>query len=217
MVESYIQVPADSTGKKLRSIEETIGANVVHTEFVQHRQLPTFIALAYDIVPAANAYMIALLNRNSAKVVRIWRANMYISSATAVTGVLLTARLVRISATAALSGGTAVTPVQMDTQDTLPANIDIQTKPTSTITVVGEFKRFLLSGDEAVVSTLDADAFAAEVFPRDAHTLLEFNIPMTKPLTLRTDGVTFQGFAIQNLVGAVGYVGLQILFTVSDE
>jgi hypothetical protein len=217
MPESYIQLPADSTGKKVRSIEETIGTNVVHTEIFQHRQLPTFIAHAYDIAPAANAYMIALLNRNSAKVVRIWRANMYISSATAVTGVLLTASLVRISATAALSGGTAVTPVQMDTQDTLPANIDIQTKPTSTITVVGEFKRFLLSSDEAAVSTLDADAFAAEVFPRDANALLEFNIPMTKPLTLRTDGVTFQGFAIQNLVGAAGLVGLQILFTVSDE
>jgi hypothetical protein len=217
MAESYVQVPADSTGKKLRTIEETIGANTVHTEFFQHRQLPTFIASATDIPPAANAYMIAILNRNTAKVVRIWRANMYISSATAVTGVLLTACLARISATVALSGGYAVTPVQMDSQDSLPANIDIWTKPTSTITVVGEFGRFLLSGDEAAVSTLDADAFAAEVFPRDTHALYSCDIPFTKPLTLRTDGTTFEGFAIQNLVGAVGYVGLQVLFTVSDE
>jgi hypothetical protein len=166
-------------------------------------------------VPAVNAYLIALLNRNTAKVVRVWRANVYVSSEASVTGVLLKASLVRISATAALSGGVSVTPVQMDTVDTLPANVDIQTKPTSAITVVGEFKRFLLSGDEAVVTTLDADAFAAEVFPRDAYSLFECPGGMVKPLVLRSDGTTHQGFAVQCLAGAVGNVGLQVVFTVS--
>jgi hypothetical protein len=217
MPESFIQLPPDSTGKKLRTIEETIGGHVVHTEFFQFRQLPTFIAHVVDITPAANAFLLAILNRNAGKVVRVWRANMFISSETAVTGVLLKARLVRISATVPLSGGTAVTPTQMDTNDSLPANIDIQTRPTSGITVVSEFGRFLLSSDEAVVSTLDADAFSAEVFPRDLWSLYDVSLPMTKPLTLRTDGTTFQGFAIQNLVGAVGFVGIRVLFTVSDE
>lgn len=32
MVESFIQLPPDSTGKKLRSLELTIGANTVHQE-----------------------------------------------------------------------------------------------------------------------------------------------------------------------------------------
>lgn len=185
-------------------------------EFFRRINHPTFVAAAVDVVPAANAYLIVLLNRNPAKAVRVWRANVYISSEVAVTGVLLKARLLRVTATAALSGGTAVTPVEMDTTDPLPSNIDVQVKPTTLLTNIGELKRFLLSGDEAVVATLDADAFAAEVFPRDDHALYDLDIATLKPITLRTDGTTHQGFAVQNLVGAVGNVGLQVWFTVED-
>jgi len=35
MSESYIQVPRDSTGKKIRTIEETVGPNVVHSKVVK--------------------------------------------------------------------------------------------------------------------------------------------------------------------------------------
>lgn len=35
MSESYIQLPPDSTGKKLRTIAETIGPNVVHSKVVK--------------------------------------------------------------------------------------------------------------------------------------------------------------------------------------
>lgn len=217
MTESFIRLPPDGAGKRVRTIEETIGGVPVHSRYQVLRREPTFIAHAFDVVPAANAHMIALLNRNKDKVVRIYGANMYISSEAAVTGVLLKARLIRISATVALSGGTAVTPVLMDTAEPLPANIDIQTKPTSAITVVGEIQRFLLSGDEAVVTTWDADALASEVLPRMTDWLYSVAYPFVKPLTLRTDGVTHEGVSIQNLVGTVGNCGLSLLFTVDDQ
>jgi|GEM_PF-3479447 len=35
MAESYVRVPTDSTGKKLRTVERTVGANVVHEELIQ--------------------------------------------------------------------------------------------------------------------------------------------------------------------------------------
>ena len=177
--------------------------------------LAAYIAFTFDQAPAVNKHMITILNRNSAQIVRIWRANMYVSSQVAVAGVLLKARCLRITSLVALSGGVAITPVEMDTNDPLPASIDARTGPTNVITVVGEFKRFLMSSDEAVVTTLDADAYAAELFPRDTAALLKFDLPLAKPLTLRTDGTTFQGFSIQNLVGAVGNIGLETLFTVS--
>ena len=35
MSESYVQLPTDSTGKKLRTISHTVGANTVHDEVVE--------------------------------------------------------------------------------------------------------------------------------------------------------------------------------------
>ncbi len=34
MAESYVQLPADSTGKKLRTLSNTVGSNLVHQEVV---------------------------------------------------------------------------------------------------------------------------------------------------------------------------------------
>ena len=166
MAASFIQVPADGAGKQTRTLTDVVGADTVHSQYVVYRQAPTFVAATTTIVPAV-AHLFTLLNKNSAKVIRVYRANAYISDETAVTGVLLKLSLERVTSTVALSGGNAVTPTQFDTNDTLPASIDAMSKPTNTITTVREIKRFLLSGDEAVVATLDADAFSSEVFPQE--------------------------------------------------
>lgn len=204
-VEGYVLAYDAATGK-FKWVQAQAGVTMY----------PTFVANIVDVTPAANAHMLTILNRNPAKVIRVWSVNYYVSSETAVTGVLLKARAVLVTATAALSGGTAVTPVSLDPQDTLPTGIDIMSKPTSTLTVVGEVRRWLLSGDEAVVTTWDADALASELLPLDSFPVLCYNLPNTKPITLRTDGTTFRGFSIQHLTGTVGYLGASILFTVSD-
>lgn len=217
MGESYIRLPADSVGKKTRTIAETIGADEVHTQFITYRQMPTYFAGGVDIVPGTNAHLITILNRHNSKVVRLWRVNVYISSDAAVTGVFLKMQALRVTATATLSGGTAVTAVLADKSDPALSSIDIMTKPTSTLTADGILKTFFMSGDEALVSTLDADTFSSQMFPRDGSALICPVHPLVKPITLRPQVSTFEGFSIQNLVGTVGNVGLELAFTVTDE
>ena len=217
MADDIIQLPTDGSGKKTRTISETIGANTVHSQFVILRREPTFIAQAFDVVPAV-AHLFTILNRATTQVVRIYRANVYISSQTTqASGALLKLSLERVTSTVALSGGTAVTPTEFDTADALPGSIDVMSKPTNTITTVREIKRFGLSGDEAVVATGDADAWSYEWFPRDDSAVLHYQIPFIKPFTLRTDGVTHEGLSFRGLVGTVGLLGFEFLFTVDVQ
>jgi len=217
MAESFITYPPDSTGKQVRTISESIGGQTVHTGFVTFRQMPTFYIFAQGVVPAVGR-LITVLNRNTAtKVCRIWRANMYVSINTVVTGVVLQARIDRCTHTAALSGGTAVTPILADTAESFPANIDVMTRATNAITSVGGIKQFMMSSDEAVVTTYDADALSSEEFPRDTYALFKCDIPLVKPIVLRPQATVFEGFNIEGLAGTFGNLGLEILMTVSDE
>ena len=217
MAESFITYPPDSTGKKVRTFEETISGNAVHTGFVFQNQIwPTYFIFAQGVVPAVGR-LITVLNRHATKVCRIWRANMYISSSAVVTGVLLQARIDRCTHTAALAGGTTITPIQADTADgALPANIDVMTRTTTAITSVGGIKQFFLSSDEAVVTTADMDAYASQWFPRDVESVYRADIPFAKPIVLRPQATVFEGFNIEGLSGTVGNLGLEILMTVSD-
>lgn len=218
MAEDFIQFPPNSTGNKARTISETISGNAVHTSFLTFRQPPSFTAAAFNIAPGNNAYMMAVLNRNTGKVVRIWRANVYISSEAAVTGVLLKFEFRRISATVSLSGGTTVTAAQHDTNDSLAASIDIMTKPTNTITDSGLFKTLIISGDECAVSTFDSDATSSQQFPRDNSAAFMAEFPLVKPVVLRTNGTTHEGFAIKHILNqTIGNVGLEMTFTVDDQ
>lgn len=215
-VESFIGLPADGAGKKTRTLEETVGANVVHTEYIVHRAQPSFTVFQEGVVPAANKYMLAILNRNTAKVVRVWRIWGYISSTAAVTGVLLQFRLGRITSTVALSGGTSITPAVHDTNEAFPASIDVMTGPTNAITYVSSIRRCSMSGDEAVVSTDDADMKAFQELVRDDKVIFKAYSPFVKPITLRTNGTTHEGFGFQQSVGTVGNLGIICEFTVDD-
>lgn len=215
MSESYIQVPVDSTGKKIRTIEEIIGVNTVHSPFKMHRSEAAFIAIIEGITPLAGLRLLTILNRNTAKVVRVYGVNVYHQQTATVTGVLTQQALRIITATVALAGGTAVTPVMMDTNFSLPANIDVRSQTTTTLTLVGELSRLIISGDETEVSTGDADAFAAEWAPR--HWLWKTDNPLLMPVTLRTDGTTHQGLTLNNLAGTTGILSAIIYFTVGDE
>lgn len=177
------------------------------------RTSPTFTAYAENIAPAVNAHILTILNRNTARVIRVWKVNFYVSSEAAVAGVLCKLRLSRITSLVALSGGAAITPTLHDNNDTLSATIDTRTLPSNVITVVSHYRIALISSDEAVVTTFDEDSEASEHFPREGTVLYKADIDSSKPIVLRTDGTTHQGLTIQNLVGAVGNIGAYIEFT----
>ena len=185
--------------------------------------LPTWIASAFDIAPPGqNILYIAITNRNAGRVIRVRQVNFYVSSEVAVAGVLIVARLGKRTGQTIAFAGTAITPIQMDTNDSIAFNgadnIDVLRLPTGGNGARTEFKNIILSSDEAVVTTLDADAYSSELFPRDTSALIKFENTLKKPLVLRTDGTTFQGCEIVHVApaGAVGNVGVEILFTVSD-
>lgn len=172
----------------------------------------SYIAHVVNVTPAVNAFLLSVQNNSLTLRVRVWRADVYISAETAVAGVLLQPRLTRSLVPGALSGGIAVTPSNMDPIITLNAAITVRALHTA-IGVFDEFRRALLSGDEAVVTTLDADALSAEELPRIPFWQAE--PPTFTPITLPPwDGVGNRWVcSIQNLLGAVGNVGVALWFT----
>jgi hypothetical protein len=130
MPESYIQVSPDSTGKKLRTWEETVGANTVQSQIVDFRRGPCYSIQTSGIAPAASKVFLALFNgASSGKTIRIHRCIAWNAQIAAVSGAEITIRYVRTTAT---SGGTAVTPIAMDTTNAaIPSQIVVQTTPTT--------------------------------------------------------------------------------------
>lgn len=116
----------------------------------------TYKATATGVAYAANKSMLTLFNGVGSgqilRVKRIWHLN---NQTAAVTGVLTTMEVRRISAS---SGGTAVTPVKHDTASTTPpAQVLIATGPTDTLTADAAYMRYMYSNDEPAASSLTND------------------------------------------------------------
>ena len=129
MAETFIQLPPDSTGKKLRTRNKIILGETVHEQAVYQTALPTFYAIGDAIALAANKHHISIFNGTADKMVTVRKLFQLNLSLTAVTGVAL-----RFSAfrTTAQSAGTAITPVSADLDDTLPVGISVATGATIT-------------------------------------------------------------------------------------
>lgn len=129
MAESYVQVPPNSTGAKVRTRSRVIGANTVHEQAVYQAALPTFYALADAVTFAQNKHAISILNGSgSGKVVAIKKLFMINTQLSGVTGVAVRCDVKRITAH---SAGTTVTPVSCDTTNpSLDANITVKTAAT---------------------------------------------------------------------------------------
>src|SRR5918992_5020766 len=108
MVDSFFQIPPDSTGKKIRTDQQTIGANTVEIQYVRENEPATFLAIADRIVPAVNKYILTLFNTSATRKVVIQRAFVYNWQTAAQTGVLLEYEFRRITARTA---GTTITPI----------------------------------------------------------------------------------------------------------
>jgi hypothetical protein len=113
MPESFVQLPADSTGKKLRTRQRVIGSNTVQEQFVAQSAEPTYYIWVAPVAPAANKYFLACLN-TAAQPVKLRKMFLINAQLTAVTGVGLQFDVRRISS---ITAGTGVTPNPADTVD----------------------------------------------------------------------------------------------------
>ena len=130
MPESYIQVPPNSTGSKVRTRSRVIGANTVHEQAVYQAALPTYYALADAVTCALNKQVISILNdTGSGKVVALKKLFIINTQLSTVTGVAIRSDVKRATAH---SGGTVVTPASADsTNPAIPAQITVRTAATS--------------------------------------------------------------------------------------
>jgi hypothetical protein len=144
MAKAFTQVPPDSTGDKLRMRSMVDGADTVNDQGVFIAALPSYLAVADAIVPAANKHFISLFNNSGTnQTVYLQSLKLVNLSIAAVTGVMLRFEVRR---TTAQSAGTAVTPVLLDTRN--PALSGILCATGATITDGALLKPVIRNSDE---------------------------------------------------------------------
>jgi hypothetical protein len=203
MTESYFQVPPDSTGKKIRTDQQTIGANTVEIQYIKQEEPATFFAVSDRIVPAANKYILTLFNTSATRKVVLQRAYVFNWQTATVTGVVLEHEFKRITARTA---GTTVTINPMDTTDTISAGITCDHTSTG-VTDSILYKRGYTTAEEVKLTPLAMDNMMA--INDDIARIYEKK-DGCKGITCRQN----QGVTIKNITSsAVGTVSAMYIFT----
>jgi hypothetical protein len=116
----------------------------------------TYTAYATGIAFASNKSLLGIFNAHATRKVKLYRAWVLNNQTSAVTGVLTSMLLRKISA---LSAGTAVTPVAHDTGNAAVdlTSVTCVTGGTFTNTSDNAFRQIMWSGDEPAVSSATSD------------------------------------------------------------
>jgi hypothetical protein len=116
----------------------------------------TYTAAGIGIAFASNKSLLGVFNAHSTRKVKLYRAWQLNNQTSAVTGVLTSCALRKISA---LSGGTAITPVQHDSGNTAVdlTSVTCNTGGTFTNTSDNQLRIWMWSGDEPAVSAATSD------------------------------------------------------------
>jgi hypothetical protein len=206
MVESYFQIPPNSTGSKIRTEQRVVGANTVEMQYVRADEPPTFLAIADRIVPAVNKYILTLFNTLTTRKVVVQRIFVYNWQVAAVTGTLLEYELRKITARTL---GATVTPISYDSADTLTSGITADTTSTAVTDVAGAaglLRRGFSSGEETkfggltLENMLSVDDVIACVYDKKDG---------CKGITLRQN----QGISVKCITGTIGSMSVVMLFT----
>lgn len=203
MSESFIQLPADSTGKKLRTRQRSISGQTVEEQAVMLAGMDTWWALADNVVPAANKHHIAILNgAGSGVVIRIRKLFVISLQIAAVTGAVMRCD---IKKTTAQSGGTAITPQSMDSNNVaIPAQVLIATAPASVTEGAILFPTMITAEEEPATQALSKSQF-------QAYNNLILEGPEMQELVLREG----QGLTVKQITSvAVGSLAWLMGFTV---
>lgn len=202
MAEDIIQLPADSTGKKLRTRSRVIGANTIHEQAVFLASIDTWVAYADAVSFTANKHHITLFNASgSGKTVKVRKLFAVNLQTAAVTGVVCRFDIKR--ATAA-SAGTTITPVSFDTTNAaLPSGVTVRTN--GTVTEGSLLFPWLTTTDEETA----VPALSKSTFQQMTNILIEGN--EIQELTLREgEGMTVKQIT-STTVGSYGWI---LVFTV---
>lgn len=202
MTNSFFQIPPDSTGKKIATDQQTIGANTVEIQYVNQYEPATFLAIADRIVPAVNKYILTIFNTTATRKVVIQKAYVYNWQSSAVVGTLLEQEFRRITARTV---GTTITPVAYDTTDTLTAGITAD-HTTTGVTDSSLIRRSYSSGEEVKIGALTLEN---SLGVDDRLAIVYEKKDGCKGLTCRQN----QGVTIKNITGTVGTTSAVILFT----
>lgn len=144
MSNTFTQVPPDSTGDKLRMRSMTVGADTVHDQGVFIASLPSYVAVADAVVPAANKHYISLFNNSGTnQTVYLQSLKLVNLSIAGVTGALMR---FEVRKTTVQSAGTTLTPVLLDTRN--PALSGILCATAATITDGALLKPVIRQSDE---------------------------------------------------------------------
>jgi hypothetical protein len=201
--ESYIQLPADSTGRKLRTRQDVINGQTVETQIVTQGALPTFYAWS-GAQPFANGkHFLSIFNvLASGKIVRIKKVYVINMQTAAVTGVLFQMDFRKTTAQAA---GSAITAVAMDSQDAPPAQNVVAIAAGATVTNGPLLFSQILSNEEAAA----AHASPTPMIQAGINWIPEG--VEVKEITIRPG----EGFTVQNVTNTtVGSYAVLIVFTV---
>jgi hypothetical protein len=131
MPEGFIQLPQDSTGKRMRTRARTVGGLEVHEQASFRPGADTYFAVADNVVPAANKHHLSIFNGlTSGRVVQIRKLFCINTTTAAVAGAVVRFNMLRSTVQAA---GTALTAQAADTTNpALPAAITLATGATVT-------------------------------------------------------------------------------------
>jgi hypothetical protein len=205
MAETFIQVPPNSTGAKLRHRDRLIGGETVLEQAVFSAAAPTYYALADNVAFANGKTHFSLYNAAGSGLVLAVRKIFAINLQTAaITGAALRMNVNRF--TTAHTGGTPITPISMDTQNpALPAQITCLTNGTVTgPTLLYPF--IITTEEEAATAALTKNMY-------QAMTNLQPEGQEIQELRLREG----QGMSISQVTNAtVGTYAWFIVFTALD-
>lgn len=210
-VETYYQ-DFDSSGRASVKLYDASGNAITLGQKTSANSVPiapsaeqTFITAALSTTIGLNKSMIALMNPiGSTVILKIREISVVNVRRTAVTGVVAEFQALRITS---LTGGTAITPLSFDTQDTLGAGITSSTGGTVGGEAATPLVRVYWSSDEWGPGTLDGEQLE--------HAFQEttpFYIPrdFTKPITLRAG----EGLTIKQITNSSnGSFDVTIIFT----
>lgn len=197
MADSYVQLPSDGVGKKLRTRTQTIAAQTVHEQAIYNVAEPTWYVWSGATALAANKHHLSILN-TGAQVIKIRKLFLVNAALAAVTGVGVQYDIKRITA---CSGGSAITAQIMDSGDTALSSVTILNGPTS-VTEGAVLFPWYTNNDEIGLTGGFPQATIQSLF-----SLVPEGLEIKEPVLNQNEGLTVKQIT-STVIGSVGVLAV---------
>jgi hypothetical protein len=203
-----VQVPPNSTGRKLAHRKQTVAADDLLEQGTFFMGLPTYRAISPALVPAANKYHLIIGNNAGSAQTLYLLGLWYYSQVAAVTGVINEFRWQR-QTYGAPAGGAAITPNPHNSADPVLANVSCWGGATSGVGADGIVQRILnVNTEEHTASVGDIDRLLED------SNKLPIAGPWSRPMALRPG----EAASVKQIgAGAVGALMWALEFSVEAD